>query len=830
MIRFSQPLALLGLLALMPLLWWLLKRRRVALFRGVALGLLLLALAEPEIASRVLQNNLYFAVDLSGSIARPREELLELVRSLMVEREGLRYGLILFGAEAAVDQGLKARLDLEDVSAVVSPDGTDLAAALELGLASLPKEGGRGIVLLSDGLPTRGDLRPVLARAAREGVKISVLPLRPRGEEVWLEALSLPEEVPPGAEFGLALTIGSLRAGAAQLLLYRDGEWWGTREVSLLPGSNRIELRDRLGESGLHRYRAYLVAAGDTIMENNSLEAITTVRGGPQILLLQSGAGGGTAELLRAAGYEYARASADGFVWDLLNLAPYRLVILDNLPLARLSGRAVEALDSYLQAGGGLLVIQGQRAVEGLRETGLERLLPISYEGREPAQAPSLAIVFVLDRSSSMTGKKIEFLREAAAASAEVLEERDLLGLLAFDTAHWWLFPLQPAEDKEPIYRQIAALEAGGGTDLYPALEEAFQKIAAVEAKMKHIIVFSDGKALLHELEFPQLLEQIASEKITVSAIAIGQDADVPFLRGLAEATGGQVYLVEDPEDLPRVTLQEVERTRRERWLEGQIAVLPGPSAALLGELGPIPPLGGYIVTYPKETSEVALLSEQDDPLVSFWSYGLGRAGVVNTDLEGRWSAGWLSWEGASLLMMQIVRRASGRPLGEELTLAAEVEGSSLRLVAEVAQDGRWANLLEVRGALSSAEGARELELEQLAPGRYETVVEDLQPGAYLVNLTATGEGQEISSATKAVTVPYPEEYRRIGIDELLLEEIAAATGGQYLTEEGLSKELLRGQGVRQYQNLRPVSLLLALFAFVSELVLRKLPWWGQLT
>ncbi|NIT78506.1 MAG: VWA domain-containing protein, partial [Thermoplasmata archaeon] len=188
---------------------------------------------------------------------------------------------------------------------------------------------------------------------------------------------------------------------------------------------------------------------------------------------------------------------------------------MDNLKLIRFGDRAIGALGGYVEGGGGLLMIQGRRAVEGLRRTELERLLPISYEGREPAQAPSLAIVFLLDRSSSMVGRKIGFLKEATAASVEVLDERDLIGLCAFDTEYEWILPIQPAAAKEEIYRRIAALRADGGTDLLPALREAFRRLSQVEAKMKHIVVFSDGKALPHELEFPKLLKQLPAAKIT---------------------------------------------------------------------------------------------------------------------------------------------------------------------------------------------------------------------------------------------------------------------------------------------------------------------------
>jgi Ca-activated chloride channel family protein len=829
-IRFAQPLALLGLIVLLPLILRLIRKglNWPALLRLAALFLLLLALAEPRLGLRVRESYIYFALDLSGSISQSQEELLGMIAPLMARREGVHYGLILFGAEAAVDQGFKPQLDLEDISTVVPREGTDLAAALALALDSFPKEGERGIILLSDGLITGGRdaLRLALARARREGVRIAALPLNPQGGEVWLSELSLPEEVSPEMEFPLKLKVGATQATTARLLLYCDGQLLEAQELELAPGLNELAKSTMLHEPGFHRYRAHILSEGDAILENNSAEASTLVRGGPQVLWLTEEGQGAVGGLLQAAGYPYLHSSLARFSWGLAELSPYRLVILDNLKLARLDEQAVSVLERYVEGGGGLLVIQGQRAVTGLRRTELERLLPVSYEGREPSQAPSLAVVFVLDRSSSMIGKKIQALKEAAGASVELLDRRDLIGLLAFDTLFHWIVPIQPAEDKEPMYRQIGALQANGGTDLFPALAEAFQRLSAVEAKLKHILVFSDGKALLHEQEFPQLLEQIKEAKITVSAIAIGEDADVAFLRGLTDATGGQLYQVKDPQDLPRLTLKEVERMARQRWLTGEIEVVPGPYAHLLEleEFAGLPPLEGYVVTYPKEASEVALLSGQGDPLLSFWRLGLGRVGVLNTDLEGRWSSTWAEWEGLPRLFSSLVRQTYGRSEGEGIALKAEASGSVLNLTAEISSGGRWADLLEVRGQLTG-EIKREFELKQLGPGLYRAEISGLKPGSYLLSLSAEQEGRQVAAKMGSLTIPYPEEYRRIGVDELLLEEIVATTGG-VLLEPGsgahLPEEFFRGRPVYKYREIWAFALILALGAFLADLALRK--------
>ncbi|MFQ6117606.1 MAG: hypothetical protein ACE5LQ_04995, partial [Candidatus Bipolaricaulia bacterium] len=274
----------------------------------------------------------------------------------------------------------------------------------------------------------------------------------------------------------------------------------------------------------------------------------------------------------------------------------------------------------------------------------------------------------------------------------------------------------------------------------------------------------------------------------------------------------------------PRVTLQETERAARRRWITGEVKIIPGPYAHLLGEIKAVPDLGGYVVTYPKGASEVALLSAREDPLLSFWNFGLGRVGVTNTDLEGRWSASWLGWAELPGLFARIAGQALGQRRRGEIGATTEVRGGSLEIVADIADAAgrRWANLLQVRGVLSSAgRPAREFTLEQTAPGRYRTTVEGLEPGSYLLSLAAGREGREVASQVEPVALPYPEEYRRIGVDELLLEGIAAETGGEYI-EDRLPEELLAGRPVYRYKKVWPLGILLGLLVFIADLALRK--------
>ena len=57
------------------------------------------------------------------------------------------------------------------------------------------------------------------------------------------------------------------------------------------------------------------------------------------------------------------------------------------------------------------------------------------------------------------------------------------------------------AKERQKIARQLSTLKESGGTDLYPALQEASRVLQAMKASKKHVIILSDG--LTQEANFP---------------------------------------------------------------------------------------------------------------------------------------------------------------------------------------------------------------------------------------------------------------------------------------------------------------------------------------
>src|SRR5208282_3126466 len=112
----------------------------------------------------------------------------------------------------------------------------------------------------------------------------------------------------------------------------------------------------------------------------------------------------------------------------------YQIVILNDLDLEATPVSFKEETERYVKQGGGLLVIAGEHSIfkEGkTTEDALDRTLPATLA--PPRSPEGTAVIIIIDKSSSMEGKKIELARLAASGVVENLRPIDLVGVLIFD-------------------------------------------------------------------------------------------------------------------------------------------------------------------------------------------------------------------------------------------------------------------------------------------------------------------------------------------------------------------------------------------------------------
>ena len=160
-------------------------------------------------------------------------------------------------------------------------------------------------------------------------------------------------------------------------------------------------------------------------------------------------------------------------------------------------------------------------------------------------------MVLVLDCSGSMEGKSIALAKQATRRAVEMLGPRDQMGIIAFEDKNWWVSPLHVCNDKEQVLRSLDTIAAGGETDMYPALDKAYLALRESSADLKHVIVLTDGVSAPGD--FDGLAKQIAAAGITLSTVAIGEEAAGPLLQDIAATAKGHCYYCDDVARVPQI-------------------------------------------------------------------------------------------------------------------------------------------------------------------------------------------------------------------------------------------------------------------------------------
>ena len=822
MIHFSHLYTLLALVPLAAIMIYLgARKRRFPIVRGAILALAVLALAGPFLAHETTSHTILFLVDRSASVTLTSsdEQVQSHIQTVMDSAADAQFGVIEFAKTATVTVPLgTAPLTLG--MAALDDSVSSLRAAVDLGLSLVPEGEATQFVLVSDG--RFSDLvENALSQAQLAGVPISVLPIgHDVPSDMSVASLSAPNVVQVGRPFDVVAEVRSSGGGTARLVFYRDDDIVSVEELDLVPGTTEVSITDTMEQLGAAVYQVVVKGPSDPVSANDDLSIHVRSTEAPTVLVIDRNETSHVSNLLDALGITHTTV---GRVPALEILSEYRQVILASGRLQDVTTTEIDALAQFVRhLGGGILVVNGEEEISAFRDGAIENLLPVTFNVPEKTEEASLAIVYLLDRSASMRSRvdgveKIDVLKEAAIASINLLDEEALVGIVAFDRVFDWVLPIAPI-DFGAIASALHPMDAIGGTDIYFPLVDALDRLADVEARSKHILLISDGKAGDEVRDYPGLVQRLASDPgTTLSAIAVGSAPNTTLLGTLVTAGGGTLYLADDFSTLPQVSIRATQRLSRERTVSDETVV----EGRLAAQLAPdeIPPLAGYVVSYPKESAQT-LLWGGDDPVVSTWRIGLGTVTVLNTDLNGQWTHAWFEWSGLPRLFDEIL--ATTRPdtvstLG--LTASVTFEGAATSLVVDARQnDGAYADFLDIRSDLLPAEMT--YELNQVAPGLYHVQFPTPSKGGYTIYVEDTTRDRSLSVP---LCVPYSSEYAVFGPDASTLSWIADATGGCTLTE-GLSLPDTAEAALERITPLQDVFMLGALGLFLLELALRKWP------
>ncbi len=825
---FTSPLFLL-LLLLLPLFAWLAlvaqaaqvaqdnilryKREFLSLvLRLVIVLCLALSLAGLEITRGGDELAVVFLVDVSDSMSEQAVAAeLDYVRQAMgAMGPEDQAAIVLFGADALVERPMLPGNALGRVTSAPVTTQTDLAEAIRLGLALFPSGAARRMVILSDGAQTTGDALKAAEFAAEAGVQMVVVPFSVEpGAEASLTDIEAPSNLRPGERFDLNVSIQSSQPTRATLRVLADGEILYEQPHDLRRGSQTFSLPLVVGQAGQDkilsylRYQVEISPQDDTFYQNNRLYAFSKIEGPPRLLMAapppgETLPGGATRPdehsalraALQAAGYAVDWVTPSRLPADLAGLAPYNALVLVNVPARALSNRQMETIQAYVRdLGGGLLVVGGPTSfgVGGYFETPLEAALPVDMQIKDEQRRPSLAIVFIIDHSGSMSEtsggvSKLELAKEAAARSVDLLFPTDRVGVIQFDDAAAWVVPMTELNNPAAVQAAIGSIRIGGGTDILAGLQAMARVLPDDPAKVKHVILLTDGGA--DPSGIPELVQKLYAENgITLSTVAVGRDA-APFLKDLAELGNGRYHFTTDPASIPSIFTEETSLASRAYIEEGRFALQLVNASPILSGLESLPPLYGYVASSPKELAQVILSAggtgnNRNDPILAAWQYGLGRSVAFTSDATGRWGRDWVSWREYAAFWAQATRYVLGEMSAARLQMDVTLRGEMARLTLEArGPDGDFLNGYQVTANVVAPEGRMQtVILRQTAPGRYEAEFKPSEQGVYLFRFD--GQGQSAAFAeTLGWALPYSPEYRDINPNPDLLVRLAALTGG----------------------------------------------------
>ncbi|WP_437630915.1 VWA domain-containing protein [Sorangium sp. So ce854] len=720
--------------------------------------------------------------------------------------------------------------------------GSNLQAALQLAYGLYPPGYLKRAVLMSDGVQTDGDVLAEANRARDFGVRLFSIPYRrPAPPEVAVRELRMPDRVKVGETFQIHADIYASRATKARARLFQ-GEALngleGIRDLELKAGPNDVVFKSVVRIAGQVTYAFELdQIADDKFKENNRYATTIDVPGRPSVLYIEGTPqhAGPLSSALTAQQLDVDVRPPAGFPGSLKEMERYDFLIVSDTPKEALSLQGQEIIESYVRdLGGGFLFAGGESGygLGGWYRTTVERILPVRMDNERKKDMPSVAMALVMDRSGSMTGLPLEMAKAAAKATAGVLGSDDLIEVIAFDSAPTRYVKMQPARNRSRIAGEIARIQPGGGTEIFSALDAAYQDMTVTQARKKHVILLTDGKASTGGIR--DLVSAMIAESITVTTVGLGNDLDEQLLKMIADVGGGRFHAVPDPNNLPRIFTKETEMVARAAAVEEWFPVTQTGDAAFLRgiDVRTAPNLHGYVSTKLKPPPAQELLtSDTGEPILARWRVGLGWTLAWTSDVKARWAVEWLRWPGFEKFWGQLIHEHMRQKHRRELDMKAEIVDGELRASVDAfGADDRFENNLTSRLSIIGPEpggATRVLDMRQTAPGRYETALALDRYGSFLLRAEHLREGEDGSLRPVAVSYghvsnPYPREYASFEPELATLEKAAVSTGGG-VDPNGVAAIFdPAGEKVTFHEELWPRFIYAAMAVFLLDLFVRR--------
>lgn len=183
-------------------------------------------------------------------------------------------------------------------------------------------------------------------------------------------------------------------------------------------------------------------------------------------------------------------------------------------------------------------------------------LMLASPEVKPPDSKPMpKTVVFALDRSGSMAGKKIEQARGALKAVLNNLRDDDLFNIVVYDDRVETFKPeLQryDSETREAASRFVDNIREGGSTNIDAALASALDMIQD-DSRPNYVLFLTDGLPTVGETNDAKIADNCRERNkqgARIFSFGVGFDVNARLLDRLSAGNGGTSVYVKPDEDI----------------------------------------------------------------------------------------------------------------------------------------------------------------------------------------------------------------------------------------------------------------------------------------
>ena len=174
-------------------------------------------------------------------------------------------------------------------------------------------------------------------------------------------------------------------------------------------------------------------------------------------------------------------------------------------------------------------------------------------------------LCLVIDRSGSMEGTPLEFVKQACGYVVDMLTPNDVLSIVTFEETVDVLMAPQRVTNKGPIKDGLSRLMAGNTTNLYDGISVSLQQIlGGTEGhRATRMVVLTDGDPTAGIKDFPTLTDlagEIKAKGVSVTFLGFGPDYNEELLAGMAKRAGGTYRYIDRPETIPDVFRGELDK------------------------------------------------------------------------------------------------------------------------------------------------------------------------------------------------------------------------------------------------------------------------------